>query len=295
MTILFLMGEAAKPSNWYWLWRQQDTAKTLPSANQVDTRIQAVQQPSELQLENSFLSRPVVATVYDTLDTVTLGHAPNVDFTKLAAVKDDTVFRSDEAAAWFHLFDLLSRTKPDKSDRSQAVTFLQLYRQSDFYRGKLVSLSGTARRAHRLHAPANAIDLPGYWQLWLFLDGVDNPVIVYALELPAEFPKGMEISERVRVTGYFFKRLAYNATGGTMLAPLILANQPSWSGPTITLPTTSPQLPRMAILVIVAGLAAGLFAWVVFRLGARPTVRDFQADFRQGSDFTGTGKDSRSK
>ena len=78
-----------------------------------------------------------------------------VDRLAIADVRDDTIWRADDTSAWFRLVEVLLQAP--MSDRSPAaatsVSHLQMYRQSDEYRGQLVTFSGTARLVYRVDAP----------------------------------------------------------------------------------------------------------------------------------------------
>ncbi|HTN77742.1 MAG TPA: hypothetical protein VL096_20935 [Pirellulaceae bacterium] len=158
----------------------------------------------------------------------------------LAAIKDDTVHRPAETDAWFRLFDVLNTTPAAElqSLPAQSVTYVQLFKQPNDYRGKLVRIRGRVRQAAKFTPPKNAYDIQQQYILWLHPEGGgDAPVVVYALEMPAGFPSLDEpnlpngytkLREDVEVTGYFFKRYAYRAQDGVNTAPLILTKMPVW-------------------------------------------------------------------
>ena len=150
----------------------------------------------------------------------------------LKSVRDDTPSRRSDQDASYNLLSVLKRN--DLRDLKAAslgdVTYVQLYRQPETYRGRLVDLRGVVRRAHRIELPENHAGVTHYYQLWLFTpDSGEHPLVVYSLELPDRFPTGMKIHERVDLTGFFFKRVAYGAQGGGMTAPMLLTNSVQWN------------------------------------------------------------------
>jgi hypothetical protein len=163
-----------------------------------------------------------------------------LDAVLLTRIEDNTVFRYSEKDIWFRLLeDLAARDAGELRERSTGtVSFVQLYRQPDQYRGKLVTVSGTARLAHYREAPENLYGIPGYYMLWLQPVAANSPIVIYCLQLPDGFPdvrameaqgRKPELDEDLEVTGYFFKRWAYRAQDGTRLAPLLLAKTPTWT------------------------------------------------------------------
>jgi hypothetical protein len=160
----------------------------------------------------------------------------------LDEIQDNTVFRPDEKDAWFRLFEQLQSRDVDSLQAASTghVGFLQLYRQPDAYRGRLVTVDGTIRLGYYRSAPGNFYGIDGYYIFWLKPTGSNSPIVVYSLDVPPGFPDVVrmerggdkpELDEQVQFTGYFFKRWAYRAEDGTRLAPLLLARSPRWEAP----------------------------------------------------------------
>jgi hypothetical protein len=188
-----------------------------------------------------------------------------VDAVDLSAIKDNTYFRSEENPAWFALWKSLSQGQAF-ADTPAEVTYAQLLDQPDAYRGKLVTVHGTAMREELLDAPANDIGIERYHRLIVQPEGGGNwPIIVYALNLPEKFPRGDKIHAEVSATGYFFKNWSYAWRDGLGLAPVIMAKSISWA-PVITSrkPTANVSAQTtVTVIAVTAGLAVlvGYFAW----------------------------------
>lgn len=195
-------------------------------------------------------------------------------------VEDDTVWRPSEQDAWFRSWEKLLFPSPGETPEN--VGFLALFRQPDVYRGKLVHVAGSVRRAYYVTAPQNELGIEGYYVMWVRPQGGPNlPIVVYALELPEAFPafppeakegEIMNLEEDILVTGIFFKRWAYRAQDGLNSTPLILARRPQRQ-PQVVI-TQEPSNDWMAVAIggiIVAGLAV-IFAWWVY-LTTRPRQR----------------------
>ncbi len=157
----------------------------------------------------------------------------------LESVRDNTVFRGAEKDAWFRMLEQLNERDLSALRRESTgyVGFLQLYKQPDAYRGKLVTVAGTIRMGYYREAPQNLYGIPGYYVFWLKPAGGKSPIVVYCLEIPHGFPDVAKLEregerppldEQAEFTGYFFKRWAYRAQDDTRLAPLILAKVPRW-------------------------------------------------------------------
>jgi hypothetical protein len=190
-----------------------------------------------------------------------------VNFELLKQVEDNTVLRPQEARARFHLFHLLDQASADdiNESASRRVGFVQLFRQPEEYRGRLVTVQGTIRRAHRLKAPQNQYGIEGYWRCWLqSAGGPSSPIVVHALEMPPGFPSGMDLREPAAFTGFFYKRWAYEAKGGIMTAPLVLAKIGRWQPPPPPAPSKRPTAGIVTVGALVAAAIGILIAVVVY-------------------------------
>ena len=182
------------------------------------------------------------------------------DELSLAGIVDGTPIPwPAETNAWFRLIEQLEQS--DQEDLAAAdvprIGFRQMYKQPDDYRGTLVRVRGQAKRAYHLRAPKNPAGIEGYYKFIIALAGhPEDPVFVYALELPEGFPevKDLDVDKEVtdfedvhvEFTGYFFKCAAYKAGDGIRVAPLILAKSPTW---TPTVAEGDPELPNIYLLL----------------------------------------------
>lgn len=186
-------------------------------------------------------------------------------------IRDNTVWRYEEKYAWFRIFEDASKIK-----QADQVGYLELFDQTDEYRGKPVAISGTVRLAYRVSAPRNDLGVKEYTVLWLKPKGGPNsPIVIYALQSPEGFPelkhkeKDNETStldhEPIEVTGVFFKRWAYRAKDGSRVAPMVLAHSFQWlreapvdSGPVL------PSVSVMIVSILLLAAASILIAVVVW-------------------------------
>ena len=199
------------------------------------------------------LQAPVEGRAWTETDRRVLDQAQaRLDELALRAVRDDTVWRTAEQDAWFRLLERLQASDPAELQAESVgeVGYAALFRQADFYRGKLVTVRGTACLAYHVAAPPNIHGIEGYYVFWLRPSGGPNlPLVVYALGTPSGFPpirdkdrdrQTTRLDEKLEVTGFFFKRWAYRAQDGLNTAPLLAANVPRW------LPASAADQPRHA-------------------------------------------------
>ena len=203
----------------------------------------------------------------------------------LAQIEDNTLLgRGVENAAWFRLLDTLN-TSPQTEIQSRStghVNFIQLFKQPQEYRGRLVTVRGRAKLAYFLQAPENVYGISGYYVFWINpAGGPNSPIVVYSLDLPKQFPAitggnplqdRTPLDENVEFTGYFFKRYAYRSEGGRNTAPLLLAKVPDWSPPR---PFKSEPLPSMHFLLLgIVGVAmlSGLLAYIAYARTRGPST-----------------------
>jgi len=248
-----------------------------PREGPIDTRLQTTNEP-DAPPDAIRIPREVAPPEDQTGD-----YLPGVRPGYLEGVRDDTFFRNDESDAWFHLFKLLDNADPEQLREASEgkISFAQLFQQSDFYRGKVVSLEGIARRAMPLDAPANEYGIERYWRVWLSPDdNPSDPIIIYTLNLPEGFPEGMHIEQPIGVDGFYYKRLAYEAADTLRTAPTVLAKTLQWTPPP---PRESGRvLPFWAIALIAAigsSLVVGYIYWKT-----RPTRHGEEAS---PPDFSG--------
>jgi hypothetical protein len=197
----------------------------------------------------------------------------------LSLIKDNTYFRAEENPAWFALWKSVRDGEAVSKVSASVVSYAQLLDQPDIYRGKLVTVHGTAMREELLDAPANEIGLEGYRRLIVQPEGGGNwPIVVYTLELPEKFPRGDSIRAEVSATGYFFKNWSYSWRDGLGLAPVIMTKSISWT-PVITSRKSTAKVSARTtatVIAVAAGLAVlvGYFAWQQSRRSPVVTKRE---------------------
>lgn len=224
----------------------------------------------------------------------------SVNAAQLDVIRDNTLERPEEREAFLRLLAILRQATPVQLQEASIgrITYAQLQRQPNQYRGKLVTIQGTVRRVNSATAPKNDQGLDHYFQLWIEpADAPSWPIVVVCLELPAGFPVGQQVSADVTITGFFFKRWAYMAQDQLRTAPALLARSVEWEGPSGpgSTPPARPPLPWTSVLIVGAGTIA-IGAWLVWH--RRPSSHRSKSsaadpDFRTLDDRSSREPDSQ--
>lgn len=271
MLVLIMMNEARKPKTWAWMWdaEKNDRAAMVSDDAPIDTRISS-DSTRPLPVDGFVALAPKKDNTPPEFGDLLPGLTPEL----LAELKDDTVMRASETKTWLAVFAALRAISQEElEDRSIGnVGFLQLFRQTDLYRGKLVTISGIVQRLERIVAQSNDIGVENYYR-WIVnpQGGSNSPIVIYSLEKPDELTVGEDLREHVEITGVCYKRWVYLAGDGTRIAPLLLARSATWQPPTKGPAPWSPT--RTSLLTIFFGMTvmAALIAVGVYYVSGRVT------------------------
>lgn len=152
----------------------------------------------------------------------------------LGRVHDDTPWiRSEEIEPWLKLWSVLKRCSDEELvlRSTGKVGFVELFQQPKAFRGKIVTIRGSARRSTYIKAGENAEAIDGYYRLIIWPEGGPaEPIFLYSLALPEGFRAGDEIRADIEATGFFFKRMVYPTEREAELrrAPVVMARTLSW-------------------------------------------------------------------
>jgi hypothetical protein len=281
-------------------------ALTYESELARERRRSALQELTDLELQWNGQLKPAFAAAGMPQDWTTDQRAalastqPILDSIALEAVRDDTVWRAEERTAWFRLLETLQQSDAASLARQSVgrVGFVQIFRQAEEYRGKVVSVRGTARLAYRVAAPPNDLGIRDYCLFWVQPeDGSNRPIVVYALEPPAGFPEltteQRKLHEQLDITGYFFKRWVYRAADGLNSVPLIVAAAPSWSPAAAAPPTAQDRLAAALGPFFWPAVAGGVASLVLLACGlawlvqgrTSPVLADLRATAKATSNW----------
>ena len=265
--VFILFEDLRRPGGCQWLDRLSEASPKAPDEG-IDNRLPASKEPDA----DSFIIGPprseAKKPAHEEKDT-----APNIDRAMLASIRDDTIYSASERDSSLYLLDILNRTSREALQQASLgmVSYAQLFRQPNYYRGRLVTIAGVVHRVNPIGLPENKYDLREYYQLWIFMDNNSaSPVVVYCLQLPDKFPVGMEVSEEAEVTGFFFKREAYSSADGLRTAPAILAKTLEWKQRSAQPAEPAVNAGDISLVLAIAVILALLAAWYVY-WRTRPT------------------------
>lgn len=133
-------------------------------------------------------------------------------------------FALDFAEARRQSNPVYARRKPD-----QFPVFVDMFQNPESYRGRPVSIHGVMRSLTKIDPGKNNRDITEAYEGWVYTDDSQgNPAVVVFLSKPEGLKVGGDITEEVRLTGYFFKMYGYQSQEKVRKAPLILAGAVEW-------------------------------------------------------------------
>ena len=222
---------------------------------------------------------PVVAATRVAWHPETLLGDLEMDVGLFDSVRDRSGLSAADRPAFYDVLTAVGRAGTNELVRhaqralppgAEASSVVPLYEAPHDERGRLVLLTGTARRAIRIviddPAVAAQTGLDHYYELSLFTpDSQGNPLVCCLRELPPGLPEGDNLYEPVRVAAFFFKLWAYESPFALergpehrQLAPLLIGRS------VVRLPLPETAWNRYAGLVAgVLFVAAVVGLWLI--------------------------------
>ncbi len=267
LLVLLLMKVAARPESWAWLWGSDPTGFEHRVAESKDSR-----PPPRAGDGEDATGWAGVAPGGTELSGLPVfgGLSPDRFRELLKSIQDDTYFRSAETEAWFHFLTWLRNAPIAEIQAAETpeTSSLQLLRQMPAYRGRLVRVRGRVLRVSPISVPENSAGFATYWRCWVQDPAGTAPIVVYLLELPDGFPIGTNLRESAEFTGIAYKRWAYQAQTGLMVAPVVLAKTVRWTPrPDPPADATVNSAPMLLGIGGVALLSLILVRWVFWGSG----------------------------
>jgi hypothetical protein len=170
---------------------------------------------------------------------------------EFAGLRDKSPLSFRDTAAYA---TLLERARGSSADALAAqarrdLLFTHLWERPEKYRGVPVHLLGTARRV--LSYESKLSRTGRLHEAWIFTpESQNHPYVCVFEDMPAGFPIGGDVSERVVFNGYFLKLMSYQAGDVPRAAPLLIGRL-GWS----------PTAPASA------KSGRGPFFWMILALG----------------------------
>ena len=268
MLVLVMMNEVRKPEMWDWMWAgdtKQDIADTTQDQEPIDTRIEN-RRTSKVPANAFRVAKREQnqAATAPTRNAMLPGITPEL----LSPIEDNSILRVAENDAWQTILAVLKETQQASLLASSIdnVSFAQLFRQTESYRGRVVSVRGTIRRTERIPTRENENGIDELFRWIVEPAGPSNaPIVIYSLEKPTGFEITDDLREDATFTGVLFKRWAYAAGDGTRIAPLLLAKTATWQPKPPPKPVELPATPIVAATLTGLVLLATGVATFVYR------------------------------
>ncbi len=200
-------------------------------------------------------------------------------------VEDRTPLNHIDNLVYAQLLEKVRSTPPATLAKQarREVTFGQLFKHPDRYRGLPVHLDGTARRVVINEGVGPGFSTSGrLHEAWTFtMDSQRYPYCLVFETPPADLNLGPDVYERVAFDGYFLKLMSYNAADSkaglndSHVAPLLIGRLTKFADPTPTmlLPRNGPARRNAWIVIALVGAASiALFRVILmFRRKRKPT------------------------
>ena len=219
-----------------WAWCQDDG---LNAGDPTDERIRRLLEERRLR-EEALARQPITLNGGETVNPVFL--EPIRDFSIGVRFEErDAYFRilelawqtplaqQEEFALNFREARRLSDPRYAKRQPDQFPVFVDMFQHPDDYRGRPVTLHGVMRSLTKIDPGKNDRNIGDAYEGWVYTDdSQSNPAVVIFLSKPDGLTVGGDITEEVRLTGYFFKMYGYQSQEKVRKAPLILAGAVEW-------------------------------------------------------------------
>lgn len=226
-----------------------------------------------------------------------------MDYALFDTVVEDRKLEPGDADAFWSVMAAAVRTTPADLARAAggATDILPLIDPAQkwfaTHRGDPVVIEGVARTARRvaIDEPERraAVGADHYWELEVFVDTPTikvgeriqdrYPIVCCVAALPDGFPRGDEISERVRVPAFAFKRYSYplrdavitssleqsEIKGERMSTPLVIGPQVEWMKPPSATGMSNLLFGVFAGIIGLLGLLLAFNAWSTGRTRRR--------------------------
>lgn len=278
MIVLFSFFRSADPRHWAWL--KEFDKKPRPISPQDEQKVKQLQQTLTEQTlaanEETAPAAPANNVVPPAKPVAKPDAAPagNLTIPKevFSEINESSLFirQAESSAYWTVLAKVRDVPQADLEQAAlKDLTYTQIFSDPDFYRGRLITLEGELVKLSRLPSRENPAKIETVYEGWMInADSGKNPYVFHCLDKPAGLLEGDKLSEKVRITGYFFKRYQYPAKSGlTYAAPLLLAKRIRWFPPVQRKAAADPRwIPYLLGGIAIVGLSlAGTLCWFMLR------------------------------
>ena len=205
-----------------------EPTRARKATGETDRRAEAARREPTTLDRGASINPQLLEVVQD--NTVNLQYEErDVYFRMLLLTQEIPLSRQEQFAADFREERRLANPRYAKRKPSEFQPFVDLFQNPAEYRGRPVSLHGILRKLTKFDSGKNTLGIEEAYEGWLYTDDAQsNPTVVVFTSKPQNLPVGGDLSEEIRVTGYFLKMYGYEAQDATRTAPLLLAGEVEW-------------------------------------------------------------------
>ena len=152
---------------------------------------------------------------------------PALDEQQLTSIEDNAPFRSAEQEAWFVLLGKLQAESVDSINEQSLgkVGYAALNSNADTYRGRIVTVHGTAMQLEETKPADNDLGIEKLFVLTIQPDGGEVwPISIYLLNEP-NLNLDADKKPSIQIDGYFFKNQSYRWAQGVGSMPVLLGKE----------------------------------------------------------------------
>lgn len=195
----------------------------------------------------------------------------DIDPSWLSAVRDNTVgIRKSEAEAFYRILNVARSIPPSdlQADADEQAFYADVVSSPESYRGHPITLVGDVVRLYAYEAPENRYRVKQLYDAWIVTsDSGNQPYRVVCQAIPQDLTPGEHLRQPVQVTGYFFKKEAYETVGQKVgVVPTVLAGKLFLRETPYSTPPVDHLVPWLVGVITVIGLAM-LATLVGFSIG----------------------------
>ncbi len=288
---LVVMGVswAARPQSWYWLLPPgNETAQNEPVRNETESSKKHFVDVGAINTDSPGQKNDAVKTVSNTASDKRKeadskkSASSDLPAEWLESINDQVMgLRANESDTYYRVLSHISRLDDRylKKHARKDVLYVNLLRNPELFRGKLITLRGTARRITETQVGKNQYGVRKAYEAWVLTpDSGSDPIRIVATDIDSRLPSGEEVAVEIEATGYFLKLYSYASNGGQYQAPLILAARIEPSVVRISASRGTGLEPYILSFAIFIGLGT-IFAATVYSRGDRKFKQKLKTEF----------------
>ena len=302
--VVFGVTWAARPESWYWLVPpDNETAQNNPARNEtvspktskkhsVDvgaistdpSRQDPLSQKTDAdkKIVAEAVGKPAPKGKSESKSGSTSTATADLPAKWLEVINDQVMgLRANESDTYYRVLAHISRLDDRflKKHTRKDVLYVNLLRNPDLYRGKLITIHGTARRITEMQVGKNKYGVKKTYEAWVLTpDSGNDPIRLVTTQIDSRLPLGEKVAVEIEATGYFLKLYSYASQSGQHQAPLILAARIEPYVVKTSVPNGTGLEPYIVVFALFIGCST-IIAATVYARGDRKFKQKLKTDF----------------